>query len=428
MSDFRFRISSSALDKSSETPINTGRFTFWGNYTDEMQTRKFITYKPAKLRGKYPNWYVEYYYHKPAELIPAGAKSHWQRFKVYEDINRNNSREYAQLLVDAVNYALENGYNPFEDHTKEFREPEKIWTIQQALLYFLQKWRERGLSPASIYKYKRAVDLFNAWAPDHYPAKKVSREYIEAFLNQCKNQFNWTNRNYNNTQTLLNTAFLFLKEKKIIDDVPTHKIARMRTSTKKHKYYDEKTLAILLPLMRERDPYLYFAFQCVYYLCIRSEKELQHLKVGNIFPDRGQVFLSAGGTKTNADRYIPMPAPMLDVFKSRGILDYPSDWYVFSVASKNTFVSDSKPGQAPFGKGFFSKRFARIRKAAGLSSDFTLYGAKHTRIVHLKKDGAKDDEIMSLTGHSDFVSYSKYLRDLGVDANIDKLSELTRVI
>ena len=57
-----------------------------------------------------------------------------------------------------------------------------------------------------------------------------------------------------------------------------------------------------------------------------------------------------------------------------------------------------------------------------------MYGAKHTRVVHLKKDGATDDEIMALTGHTDYASYAKYLRDLGVDTNVEKISELSRSI
>jgi integrase len=83
---------------------------------------------------------------------------------------------------------------------------------------------------------------------------------------------------------------------------------------------------------------------------------------------------------------------------------------------------------APFAKGFFSRRFARIRKLAGLDSAYTLYGFKHTRVIHLKKDGAKDDEIMNLTGHTDFVSYATYLRDLGVDVNPENIHRLSRNI
>ena len=57
---------------------------------------------------------------------------------------------------------------------------------------------------------------------------------------------------------------------------------------------------------------------------------------------------------------------------------------------------------------------------------FSLYGAKHTRIIHLKNDGATDSDIMSLTGHRDFTAYAKYLRDLGLGADAKKLNLLSR--
>lgn len=416
------------LDESPETPVNTGRFTFWGNYTGEMQARKYIHYKPAKVRGTAPRRFIDYYYRKPPELMKEGEKNPWQRFKVYEDINRNKSEEYALLLCEAVNYALENGYNPFTDFTKTFKVEEKVWTIQQALLYFIQKWKERGLQDTSVQKYERTARQFMMWIPPHLPAREVTREHIEQFLSEMKRIRNWTNRNYNNTLSFLNTAFLFLQEKKIITDLPTARISKMKSASKKHKYFDEKTLSHLITVLKEHDPYLYFAFQVVYYLCVRSEKELVNIRVGNIFPDRGQVFLQAGDTKGNADRFIPMPDHMLKIFEQRGIFNYPPDYYLFHIPMQGKFYPDATPGPTPVKRLFFSKRFRRIRRIAGLSEDHTLYGAKHTRIVHLKKDGAKDDEIMSLTGHTSFAAYSKYLRDLGVDANLEKLSALSREI
>ena len=96
--------------------------------------------------------------------------------------------------------------------------------------------------------------------------------------------------------------------------------------------------------------------------------------------------------------------------------------------SKNNFIADGKPGIKPFGHGFFSKRFYKIRKLAGLSNDYTIYGFKHTRVVHLKIDGATDAEIMALTGHSDYSSFAKYLRDIGIGTDLSKLDILTRRI
>jgi len=98
------------------------------------------------------------------------------------------------------------------------------------------------------------------------------------------------------------------------------------------------------------------------------KKELKLFKVGNIFPDRKQALINGADSKTDRDRFIPMPDDMLKIFKERKIFDYPPDYYVFSAPHKNKFVSDGRPGKEPFGKGFFSKRFGYIREklAVGL--------------------------------------------------------------
>jgi integrase len=385
-----------------------------------------MQYKPAKLKGKWPNKFVEYYYRNP-------ETDAWQRFKVYEEINRNKSKQYDQDLLDGVNDGLKNGFNPFENR-HPFRHPKKDvpaqYTIQRALHYFLLKWKERGQDPETIVRYERAVTYLEGWLLKQglqlSPADEITQEHIEQALAFNKTQREWSNRTYNNNKDFLSTCFLYLQKKGIIKLNPCVDITDQKTRSRKHRYYDAKTLPKIMAIMKEHDPYLHFAAQVVYYLCVRSEKELQNLMVGNIYPDRMQVLLQI--TKTKNDRYIPMTQQMLNIFQERKIFDYPGSDYLFAPPHKTKFLPDGHPGPEPFARGFFSRRFARIRKKAGLSSDFTLYGFKHTRVIHLKKDGARDEEIMSLTGHADFASYAAYLRDLGVDINPENIHKLSRNI
>lgn len=69
-----------------------------------------------------------------------------------------------------------------------------------------------------------------------------------------------------------------------------------------------------------------------------------------------------------------------------------------------------------------------VAEAAGISKDFTIYGAKHTRVIHLKNAGYTDGELMGITGHKDSTSLSKYLRDLGLTVDIEKLNKVSRKI
>jgi len=427
-----FRISFAALMK----PATMAGFNISSENSVKSVSNKFVLYRPAVIKKDTDRWYVEYYYRIPQELRMFYNGKVWLRKRVFEDINRYQTDEYAELLRDAVNLALDQGYNPFEALTTKVNErafimlDNKEMTTQEALEYFNKKWRGRGLAKDTLSRYKYCATLLNDWLIQHGLEKSnvkiLKRQHIEACLDEAKANYKWSNRRYNNVMKYMRTIFTFLIKHEIISKNPCNDIDLLKTKTQKHRFYDEQTLSMLIDHIKGSDPYLYFAIQCVYHLCIRSEKELRSFKVKHIIPERKQVLITATGSKTKTDRYIPMTDAMLAIFKERGILDQPREYYVFSVSHKNKFVAKGSPGPTPFGTGFFSKRFSKIRKRLELSSDFTIYGFKHTRVIHLKIDGATDAEIMSLTGHSDYGSFAKYLRDIGTAVDGSRVEGLSR--
>jgi len=427
-----FRISFAAQKK----PATMAGFRFLKENSVKTVSKKWASYRPAVIKKDADRWYVEYYYRIPEELRMFYNNKVWLRKRVFEDINRFKNDEYAELLCSAVNQLLDDGYSPFDalnEKVKELAigiEDKREWTIQQALSYFNQKWQARGLEKDTISRYKHCTTLLFDWLSVHglqnSKTETIRRQHIEGCLDAAKVNYKWSNRRYNNVMKYMRTVFAFLIKHEIIDKNPCNDIDLLKATSKKHKFYDEKTLAKIMEAVKESDPYLYFAIQCVYHLCIRSEKELKYFKVQNIFPERMQVLITASGSKTKSDRFIPMNKDMLAIFKTRGILDHPHDHFVFSVPHKNKFMPDGGPGPIPFSTGFFSKRFSKIRKRLGISSDYTIYGFKHTRVIHLKIDGATDAEIMSVTGHSDYGSFAKYLRDIGAAIDGSRIAGLSR--
>lgn len=390
-----------------------------------------ILYRDVKVNTTGPKWFVEFKHLIPLALRPKYQNRKWHRIKVYKDINIIKTLEYAQAIRKAVEQWLSEGYSPFKMDIEAMKVlngelKEKHWTIQQALIHFKDKWAKRGLSPKSTVKYERTADRLIDWLTkrnmQHLDAKEITSEHIDLYMENAKEENKWENTTYNGERGFVGTIFNFLSKKKITSaiDLPD----KLKQKSKKHKYYDDRTYKRLKEVLIKKDPYLHFAFEVVYYLCIRSEDELRNFKVGNIFPDRKQVFISG---KTG-ERFVPMSKEILNIFKKRKIFDYPEEHYVFSVAHKNKFSPDGHPGPAPFGSGFFSKRFSKRRKEAKITSEYTIYGAKHTRVIHLKNDGARDSDIMSLTGHDSFEAYATYLRDLGITANDTDIHRLTRKI
>jgi hypothetical protein len=123
------------------------------NYGDKVGTKKDILYRDVRAVVTGKKWFIQFYYRVPDALREAYGKK-WERFKVYEDINRIKTLEYATKLRQAVLLALEDGFSPFDQEAKVVETKKiKVWTVQQAILYFKQKWVDRGLEPSSIYKY-----------------------------------------------------------------------------------------------------------------------------------------------------------------------------------------------------------------------------------------------------------------------------------
>lgn len=426
----RVRISSSALLK----PVPVAGFIVSEKNRVKTVSKTYHFRKPRVVKAK-SGWYIIYYYRIPFHLKELYNQKEWLRFRIKEDINRRSGQdreEYAQWLLGQITRSLNNGYDPFQPD-KEINEiaEEEIMTghfnenetdISEGIEFFLQQWEKRGLEESSMNRYRRTANYLKAWFENkrmgHKTISEITSNQIESFLSDLKAERELSNREYNNQRDFTRTILNFFVKKKFLQDNLISDIAKLKTKSTKHRYYDSVSLEKIMRAMNAIDPYTLFAFQTVYYLCIRAEKELMNFKTENILWNENKILLGVG--KGNAERYIPMDENIKEIFLKRKINEYPTGYYVFGV--------HEEPSVDPFGRGFFSKRFRKIRTLAGLPDVYTLYSAKHTRVIHLKKDNLSDADIMSLTGHKDFSAYAKYLRDLGLEADPKNINRVSRTL
>lgn len=424
MTETGFQVCSSIQMK----PVPVAGFIF-SNESSANPVPNLYFYRPPKLKKQKKFWYIEYYYRIPVTARHLYDNKEWYRFRIKEDINRRTGRDrelYAEWLLSEITNSLRNGYNPFTTEIEQSEEgeiPEEI-SANEALQLFLDKWKGRGLAKETMAKYTRYVQRLMDWLNSkqmlHADVRKIKVDHIEAFLSHNKKLYNYGNREYNNAHDFVRTAFNYLLKKKFIDQSPMVGIDKLKAKSSKHRFYDEASLKAITAALLATDTYTYLAAQTVYYLCVRSEKELKNLRVGNIQWEQNMILAEADGTKGGAGRYIPMDENIKKLFLDQGVDKYPAEFYVFGI--------HGHPSKKPFGKGFFSKRFRRVCNAAGLPSHFSLYGFKHTRIIHLKSDNVSDANIMYVTGHKDFGAYSKYMRDMNLTVDMKTLNEKSRKI
>lgn len=385
---------------------------------------KLYNYRKPKLIKSKSGWYIEYYYRIPDEIQHLHDNKQWMRFRLREDLNRRKGPEreaYAEILLTGIESELRHGFNPFTQVIEQFDKIVLPSTLpaRDALKLFLDKWKQRGLDKASLSKYERYINRLIDWLAvrniQYNDIKEITNDHIETFLSETKLFYKYSNREYNNTLDFIRTAFNFLVTKKFITENPCTGISKLKSKSSKHQFYDEISLKAITKALLELDPQCYFVCQVVYYLCVRSGKELVNLKVGNIKWEQDVIL--ADVTKGSTERYIPMDKNIKELFLSKGIDKYPPEYYIIGI---------KEPQAKPVGKTLFTERFQKVRTKAGLSDKFTLYAWKHTRVINLKTDGASDADIMSLTGHKDFTSYTHYLRDLGMTANQKSLNDKGR--
>lgn len=401
-------------------------FRFLRNASAKSVPMKFVDYRPPKLVKGAKRWYIEYYYRVPAELRHQYKDRDYWRFRVFEELNLykgEHREEYAKLLLKQVEWALANGFSPYEKKQMDialFEGNGEPVTIKQALEMFLEKNQGKGLDPNTITKYKRATEIVRTYFAERNilaePITKVKKAHVIDMLDRDKLSNGYGNRQYNNIKSQVYTIFEFLKGAEIITANPVSGIPSLKQKAKKHKFYDKNLFPKVTMAIKENEPYLWYAVQFVYYLCVRSEKELAALKVKGIQDD----YFFFTDTKSDREELIPIDPNLKKVMIEMGLDKAMPDDYIFS--------SDFKPSSKPFGKNFFSRRFAKIRKLTGLSKDYTLYSMRHTRAVHLVKDGANIADIMKMMRHTNLSATVHYLRGLGVDFDPTDLQKKTRKI
>jgi integrase len=207
------------------------------------------------------------------------------------------------------------------------------------------------------------------------------------------------------------TIFKWLVKKKRIPLNPLSEIEPKKTIATKNKYYDDATAAKLKALMRDVNPYLLKFFSTIYYTATRPKSETRLLKCKYVLWDRGLLFIPGSISKNKKDDYVPLCNEMIELLKDMGVDNADPEFYIFSSKEQ----PDSKPASA----NYFSNQFLPLKRKLGLGEEYTLYGAKHLRAIHLAQDGINPYELMRLFRHSSLDITMNYLRDLGLADNTE---------
>lgn len=393
-------------NQSFETRAHSG-FSILNKSSATAVPQKYVIYKPPVIvKGK--RWYVEYWYLVPVELRDK-YKKQYIRFRVFEEINKYRTDEYAQLLREMILYVLESGWSPFDNELAELtlKITPKEWSLSFGLDKYLEYCEEQGLRPKTIQSYGTVVNYLKEYFyKDNRVFKPLSvftKQDIKDFMNHYKKLNNWQANTYNGYLGYVAIIFnWFVKEEKILRS-PVVGIEAKKGPITRHKVYDDKTFQLLKDNIRRANPYLFLFIEFIYYTCIRPKSEARLLQVKHLLFDRNIIQIPGSVAKNKEGDYVPMGEEL----KARLIhlKDLHPETYIWGLYG---------PAKRPASQNYFATMFKPFKDKLGLNKDYTIYGLKHTRCIHLVSEGANPYDIMRLFRHSSLEQTMKYMKDLGL--------------
>lgn len=385
----------------SKNALTFNAFPFLNNQSDRLVPRIYSHYRPPKLKKGKQRWYIEYWYRVPEELKHVYPQK-WRRFRITEDLNYHKTEDYAQSLLKAFQLRLQEGYNPFEEDIILHGAPEKEneWSLNQGLEAFMEYCKDKKLRPATIRSYQTLITFLKEYFTPGNKLYATLTEYTKDDLKQFirDSKKDWSNHTTNNYITYTKVIFNWFAKEDVIVKSPAAALEQLPVNITRHKYYSDEIAEKLKSEISKRDPELYEFLQITYYCGLRP-KETRMLRVEHILFDRQLLFVPWNISKNKTDDYIPLGEDILSVLETRK--EQPKSNYIFG-------------GSKPRSTNYFANHFKPYKDKFGLGEEYTLYGFKHTRAIHLAQAGADPYQIMRLMRHSSLEITMKYLRGLGI--------------
>lgn len=366
-------------------------------------------------------WFVWYNHIVPADLRKYYGRGSI-RIKVYAGINRipvEDRAEYAKGLIMDILSDLKSGKTPFEKDYERIEElrsamagtSRRDMLCADVLPIFAASRVERGLVHKSILAYT-STTRWLIKGIGHLRAGQVKYPDVSTAMSAAIVDGKWGSTNINKEWEYVLTIFNWMEiEDYVIKNPCKGKIVRLPTAKSAHKWYDKDTAVKVKDAIRSSGvPWLINVCQFTYEILIRSKQELMSIKVGDIDFELRRINFRKEWTKNATDQSRDYSdafhALVTDVL---GLDQLPNEWYVFG--------KGGIPGKVPCGHNFFSYNWEKVRSDIGLGDEYTIYGWKHTAIVHDMMKGINGYDISHRARHSAVQTTDDYKRDYDITLN-----------
>jgi len=330
-------------------------------------TPTFKVYRPADLKKK---WFVWYY-------------QDGRRIRKYGDINQFNTaadrEQAAQLLIDRLKgeYQL-----PAADRLYQWLKDRR------------PMWRRK-----TYQTYKSKLDnLMRELA-----GRPITADAVRQFFNDLAGRVNRTT--YNAYRAQLGQIF----QGTGLDNLYPE-IEKVKATQTPAKYFQKHQVQRLGRFMRENDPELWFACQCLYYCFLRPNSEMRFLRVSDFDLDRWVIQVKGDISKNHKTEFVSVPVAFRKDVHT----------FISGREAEEWLFPSPRDASKPYSYNILTKRHRRVLKRLGFGTEYKLYSWKHTGAVACVQAGVNIKDLQIQLRHSSLEMVDKYLRQLGVN-NLDDL-------
>ncbi len=328
--------------------------------------------------------------------------------KLYGDINKYSTVEDRQseclrMIAEIENtgqYITNQGSKIINPNKDELFFSDTIYQFYQAL-----ENKKISLRPSTYSKYKGQIRIFEKYLFDarleHLPLGKMSYDIAKEFLNKIILVNKQCNNTYNSYLTLFSGFYtLFVKQKKVLYN-PFEDFKRLSKNSVPSPYFSKELVTKIKAQALDTDLQLWLFIQFIYYCFIRP-KELRFLQLKHIQFDSQQILIPAHISKNKKSQYVAIPTVLFEQIKCWYNRD--KEYYLFGSAAV--------PGCYQVNENSMKLRHRKILDSLQISSEYKLYGWKHTGAVNFTRAGGNLKDLQMQLRHHSLDQVNQYMQSM----------------
>lgn len=367
-------------------------------------------------------WFVEYSY-----LNPLTGKTN--RKRIYKGLGvvaetdeqtRVLREKAAQLIIDALNSKIKQGWSPLSDVEKEYIDNIEYKSIADTY--------------GRVKKSKRTIrNVFSLFLD--YKKKSIKPKTYQSYLSKLRRLVNWCEKN--NLGNVDVSVISDIHIKRFFEDICAEGLDKRTVLKYRQNLYAffkwcvsermtinnpvtndvmipskkvdmasrpiiENDLELLLNTIEHNDPQLYLACMFQYYTAIRPGTELRLLRVKDIDLYKGSITINELDAKEGRHETVDMPVQLKKLCIERYLLHtFNPDFFVFG--------RTRCPGPEYIGMNTLRDRFNSFRDALKMPKHYKFYSLKHTGAGRLLESGATIIEVKNHLRHKNIEDTQYYI-------------------